>query len=303
MEKRPLLKLSFLLVMTGVILLYLPLQADTLDVCINEIAWMGTEASASDEWIELCNATEQSIDLTKYTLIAADGNPEIMLSGTISAHSYFLLERTDDQTVLDCEADLIYTGSLGNTGECLLLKDSNEVIIDRVNCSQGWFAGDNEGKISMERISPFVAGSDSLNWNNNNGMTINGKDADTTAIKGTPGKQNSVYQSLSSLPSASSPVPEQINTLYNYPNPFNPATRIYCDLYQDNITGDISMCIFNLRGQKVRTLFQKKHLQGNLSVTWDGLDDQGRDLPSGIYFLHLYCETRIINSAKMLKLK
>ena len=77
------------------------------DVIISEIAWGGTAASANDEWIELYNTTASPIDLTGWTLNAADGSPSIALSGSIAGMGYFLLERTDDTTVSDIAADLI----------------------------------------------------------------------------------------------------------------------------------------------------------------------------------------------------
>ncbi len=278
------------------------LTADTLDVCINEIAWMGTEASSSDEWIELYNNTNNDIDLTNYKLVAADGSPEITLSDTIKANSYFLLERSDETTIADIDCDFIYTGSLGNTGENLILKDSTDTVIDQVDCSNGWFAGDNSNRISMERISPIASGSDSANWNSNNCIKINGKDADMTAIKGTPGKQNSVYESQASMEQfLHSPV--RTHTIYNYPNPFNPSTKIYFDLSSENYGELVTIQIFNLKGQKVRTLIREKLVKGDNSIVWDGLDDSGRDLPSGIYFLYLYNENKIIDTAKMLKVK
>ena len=48
-----------------------------LTVVINEVAWMGTEAAARDEWIELYNNTTSTIDITGWHLIAADGSPDI----------------------------------------------------------------------------------------------------------------------------------------------------------------------------------------------------------------------------------
>ena len=55
--------------------------ASALDVVINEVAWMGTNASAYHEWIELHNTTGAAIDLTSWTLSAADGAPNITLAG------------------------------------------------------------------------------------------------------------------------------------------------------------------------------------------------------------------------------
>lgn len=121
------------------------------DVIINEIAWMGTEISSSDEWIELYNETDGAINLTGWTLKAIDGTPEISLEGTIAANGYFLLERTDDQSVPGITADQIYTGALGNSGENLELRDGENNLIDSIDCSEGWLAGDNETKQTMEK--------------------------------------------------------------------------------------------------------------------------------------------------------
>ena len=111
-------------------------KAQTIEqpnVVINEISWMGTTVSANDEWIELKNNTNQNINLDGWTLRAADGVPEIKLIGIISANSFYLIERTNDDTVLNVTSDLIYKGALGNNGEDLWLYDGNNNLIDEVN--------------------------------------------------------------------------------------------------------------------------------------------------------------------------
>lgn len=123
-------------------------------VVINEIAWMGTSISANDEWLELFNSSDQEIDITNWILKADDGTPQITLSGKISAQGYFLLERTDDQSVLQITADQIYNGGLGNTGENLKLINSENILIDQVDCAvDGWLAGDNITKQTIERTT------------------------------------------------------------------------------------------------------------------------------------------------------
>ena len=142
-------------------------SASDKDVVINEIAWMGTTTSTYDEWIELYNNTGSDIDLTNWTLKALDGAPEITLTGTISANSYFLLERTDDTSVPSVDANQIYAGTLGNSGENLELRDSDNNLIDSVNCSDDWFAGDNsdsDNRKTMERKNSQTAGSEASNW-------------------------------------------------------------------------------------------------------------------------------------------
>ena len=122
-----------------------------LDVVINEIAWMGTTNSVNDEWLELYNNTENPINLDGWQLVAQDGTPKITLAGTIPANGFYLLERTNDDTVPGISADKIYTSALENSGENLKLYDNLNNIVDEVNCSEKWLAGDNAAKQTMER--------------------------------------------------------------------------------------------------------------------------------------------------------
>jgi len=167
-------------------------------VVIYEIAWMGTDASSYDEWIELYNTSNSAIDLTGWVLSATDGTPNISLEGTINPNSYFLLERVDDNTISDIQADQIYSGALENAGEHLELRDDSNQLIDEVNCASGWFAGTNSPRNSMEKISPALDGNAEASWGTNDGVTRNGLDANSQPINGTPKAQNSVYDS--SLP-------------------------------------------------------------------------------------------------------
>ena len=149
-------------------------------VVVNEIAWMGTEASYSDEWIELYNNTDLAISLDGWSLKAVDGNPEINLTGTIPGKGFYLLERTDDTTIPSITADQIYTGALSNKGEYLRLFDGENNLIDEVNCSDGWFVGDNSTKQTMERKNPQLSGNNSGNWQNsqNPGGTPKARNSD-----------------------------------------------------------------------------------------------------------------------------
>ena len=137
---------------------------ELLEVVINEIAWMGRESFHSDEWIELYNNSSLLIDINGWKLKTEDGTPEIALKGKISPKGFFLLERTDDTTLVNIKADLIYKGSLNNKGEYLKLFDSKGKIIDEIDCSDNWFEGDNETKQTMERKNTLVSGNDSKNW-------------------------------------------------------------------------------------------------------------------------------------------
>lgn len=127
-------------------------------VVVNEIAWMGTTNSSSDEWIELYNPDATNVDLSGWNLSATDGSPTIDLSGTISAGGYFLLERTDDTTVPNISADQIYTGALSNGGETLHLTNVTGTIVDSVDGKDSWqdIGGDSKSFETAQRTSGGV---------------------------------------------------------------------------------------------------------------------------------------------------
>ena len=170
-------------------------------VVISEVAWMGTVASANDEWIELMNTTSSPVNLAGWTLRATDGTPSIALTGTINPYSYYLLERTADTTVSNITANQIYTGALGNAGEDLELLGTSGRVVDALGAFAvgAWPAGDNTTKATMERIDPAVSGNVLTNWKNNDGITVYGRDAANNLIKGTPKKPNHAITVLASL--------------------------------------------------------------------------------------------------------
>ena len=70
----------------------------------------------------------------------------------------------------------------------------------------------------------------------------------------------------------------------NYPNPFNPSTEINFDL---PAARDVKLRIYNQLGQSVRTLVDNRMKAGRHSLKWDGSDDMGRGVASGVYFFNL----------------
>ncbi len=159
-------------------------------VQISEIAWMGTKASSYDEWIELYNSGEEKVDLKNWVLESSDGKPHINLTGEIPAKSYFLLERTDDTSVANVEADQIYTGSLSNSGEKLLLKNSKGELVDETPANS-WVAGDNSTKKTMERVDFTASGVFANSWQTFQNESSDFLDSQGQVILGSPRSQNS----------------------------------------------------------------------------------------------------------------
>ena len=145
-------------------------------VIINEVAWMGTDKSHTDEWIELKNLYRDEVDIGGWQLQNKDRGIKVVFKpgSVLPAGGFYLLERTDDTTIPAVVADAIYTGNLANSNEALYLFDADCGLQDSVAAQPSWPAGDNAGKRTMERTGDLL-------WR--------------TSVKagGTPRQENSVY--------------------------------------------------------------------------------------------------------------
>ena len=84
--------------------------------------------------------------------------------------------------------------------------------------------------------------------------------------------------------SGSNLVPEAYALRQNYPNPFNPSTTIEYDIPE---SAEVTLTVYNALGQVVRTLYRGKQQAGRYRIIWDGRDEHGGRVASGIYFYQL----------------
>ncbi|MEM4648275.1 MAG: lamin tail domain-containing protein [Candidatus Pacearchaeota archaeon] len=132
---------------------------------INEVAWMGDFESYNNEWIELKNISNNSINLKGYQIIDQAEQIKFIFKEDkiLKPKEFIVLKRGRD-----------YSGILANTNEGLRLFDSDCNLLDEVFAKPNWPAGNNEDKKTMERNQEFI-------W------------LDSLKALGTPGKENSVY--------------------------------------------------------------------------------------------------------------
>ena len=79
----------------------------------------------------------------------------------------------------------------------------------------------------------------------------------------------------------------------NYPNPFNPSTTISFEIPTiDGEKQSVALTIYDVRGRQVRTLIDKDLQPGSHTIAWDGRDDRGSKVPSGIYLYTLRAADR-----------
>lgn len=109
-----------------------------------------------------------------------------------------------------------------------------------------------------------------------------------------------VYSKITSVSDTESGKSEHFMLHQNYPNPFNPSTTISYGVPMQN---DISLTIYNILGQRVRGLLNKETvMQGTHQVVWDGRDDYGKPVPSGLYLYKLDTGEKVLQR-KLLLLK
>lgn len=105
---------------------------------------------------------------------------------------------------------------------------------------------------------------------------------------------------------SATPVAEKFSLSQNYPNPFNPSTVIQFTVNSSRLTENrpvhTTLCIYNILGQKVKTLLNEPEYPGTYEVFWNGKDEKGQSLASGIYFYRLKTQD-YVEVKKMLLLK
>ncbi len=88
-------------------------------------------------------------------------------------------------------------------------------------------------------------------------------------------------------------VPTEYSLLQNYPNPFNPETQIS---YKLSAGGFTSLSVYDLLGREIKTLVSKEQSAGSYTISWNGKNEFGNSVPSGVYMYTLktgsFCESR-----------
>ncbi|KQC11657.1 MAG: hypothetical protein APR63_12320 [Desulfuromonas sp. SDB] len=108
------------------------------------------------------------------------------------------------------------------------------------------------------------------------------------------------YGSPPFVNSNESTIPAKKHQVLNYPNPFNPDTTI--EYYISN-NANVEISMYNVKGQKIKTLIKNYSQKGQYSIKWNGVDEYGRSVSSGIYFyrLNVNGKTKAVNKCLLLK--
>jgi hypothetical protein len=98
-------------------------------------------------------------------------------------------------------------------------------------------------------------------------------------------------------PAAESILSEEFDLSQNYPNPANPSSTINFKLPE---SGKVSLRIFNILGQEVKTLVDEHREAGSYTFIWDGKNNRGLSVPSGIYLYTIKAGDNVVTKKLML---
>ncbi len=158
----------------------------------------------------------------------------------------------------------------------------------------------NDGFHSGESIQFF-------HWNGTEEKELNSEidyvDFDGWSSSGTfqSGGMSGVNVTMTTLASSDDPLlPEKIQLIGNFPNPFNPYTTIKYELTHD---ADVSLVVYNSLGEVVQILVKHNQISGRHDVVWNGESIMNSIVPSGIYIYQLTVDGVISGTRKMVLVK
>ncbi|MBC8527111.1 MAG: T9SS type A sorting domain-containing protein, partial [Candidatus Cloacimonetes bacterium] len=88
--------------------------------------------------------------------------------------------------------------------------------------------------------------------------------------------------------------------LLSSPNPFKSSTTISFSIHNNSV---VELTVYNLKGQKVKTLTEDRYAKGDYSVVWDGCDDSGKPVSPGVYFYKLAIDGELVAVKKCIILR
>ncbi len=263
-------------------------EGETGDVVINEINYNSPDDHDTEDWIELYNPGSESVNLSGWVFKDEDDSHAFQIpDGTIlDANAYLVLCESEELFMQYFPGVSNYVGDVGfglsGGGELLRLYDTNENLIDSVEYDDEspWPTEPDGNGPTLELMDPESDNALAESWQ---ASSMN---------YGTPGAANS---NMSEDEEDIVPVSTEIMI---YPNPFNPSTTVSFTIKQ----GNVKLAVYNIRGQRVVNLIDAVMPAGTHQVTWNGTNESGSAVSSGVYFFKLQTdESTKIRKALLMK--
>ncbi len=229
------------------------------------------------------NLNENAVGMKMFT----KNNTGIIVDGTVDSIVDGITNYPDETTWL------AYSGDPGNFVNLYTIPDigSEQILFYEDDASAGSYgnggfqlSGEGEGRIRGQAplgLTSYYPGTVAQGDEQRLGNTL----ANPLVVS----KIHQTFEQVTSVEVLEDGVlPERFTLGQNFPNPFNPTTQIRYGIPATSKGAHRTvLTIYNLLGQPMRTLVDAIQGAGNYLVTWNGMDDQGRTVPSGVYIYRL----------------
>ncbi len=184
-------------------------------------------------------------------------------------------------------------------GALIIAEDNGEIVAAEMSDADGSYELDNIPAGTYKLSASMVSYNDGY---------YDGESAETSQAVSVGNGEN-VYDASITLNatttglSDNASVPASFSLHQNYPNPFNPTTEIRFSLPK---TANVKLTVFNVLGKEVKTLFQGRKQAGAFVMAWDGTNNLGVRMSSGVYIYRLEADAngeRFVQTRRMLMLK
>ena len=261
-------------------------------IVINEINYNSNDDHESGDWIELFNPGEMEIDISNWVM--KDDNDQHSFTfpdeTIINSENYLIIAGDLDLFYNNYSNDIPVIGpfdfGLSGGGDQIRIYDDLGALMDSVKYDdvEPWPIEADGGGPTLELINPSSDNSLPQSWT-------------SSQQYGSPAEQNTNF--LSADDSDGLALPTEYSLLPPYPNPFNGSVRIPFQLASQAST---SITIFDILGKRVLDIPIKNIGPGNHFITWDGINQMGRNVGNGVYFIRLNLPVRN-NFQKLIYLK
>lgn len=262
------------------------------DVVINEISFNNNAGLDPGDWIELYNKGSFDIDISGWKITDSDPNHQYIFAANtvLKANDYLVL--SNDlvliNNVFSVQKNLYgpFNFGLSATSDAVKLFSQDGQLVDEVNYSTTlpWPNESPDNLVSMELKNPALENNNGTSWV----LSVN---------NGTPGTRNAAYVTSAASEIASNESNNEL--MQNYPNPFSEGTYIEFKLDRP---AKYSITIMDMNGRPLRIIKGDDAFSAVHTIYWEGKDESGKVVPSGIYFYRL--ETDNFSEMKrMIKVK
>ncbi len=263
-------------------------KTETPAIVINEINYNSHPDFECEDWLELLNAGNEQVDLSGWVFKDSDDQHAFVLpQGTsLAAGEYLVLSRdtlafrsffSDPDITLLGPVEFGFDGA----GELLRLFDATLALVDsvRYDDKSPWPLSPDGDGATLELINPAKDNALAQSWA-------------ASAGNGSPGVQNTVYTHIENDVAN---YPLQFELKPNYPNPFNPQTRIAFGLAR---AANVHLAVYDVLGREIAVL-----VNGNMTAGWHTADFIAHNNASGLYFYQMKIDGKAVAVKKMLLIR